>query len=252
MGDFTGQILTEIEKELLNRSFLKNVRVTRKFVVDIIGDDGFREELSLIIHHNKFHCYDVYTLMRSFFDSVDASMDRDAWLKYCYYYSLNFSFPEALPFPLCLEKNSVAEIFLRVLRIISGIQRKSKDNTWQSLYPIELLTDQEIEALEDKSEYLAFKRAYIHDFVYEMMKLNQEVIGYTTLDHICGVHHLAMKTARQLKASGYPIDLGRVSGAAIGHDIGKFGCKPDEMSRVAYYHYFYTGEWFEKRHIVYI
>ncbi len=252
MGDFTGQILAEIERELLNRSFLKNVHISRKFVVDIIGDDGFRDELSALIHQNKFHCFDVYALMHLFFDSVDPSMDRDAWLKYCYYYSLNFSFPEALPFVLVEDKKAVAEIFLRVLRIISGIQRKSKDNTWQSLYPIELLSDLEIEALEDKTEYLAFKRAYVHDFVYEMMKLNQEVIGYTTLDHICGVHHLAMKTARQLKAAGYPIDLGRVSGAAIGHDIGKFGCKPDEMNRVAYYHYFYTGEWFERRHIVYI
>ena len=252
MVDFTAQILAEIERELLNRTFLKNVHVTRKFVVDIIGDDGFRDQLSMMIHQNKFHSYDVYELMRPFFDSVDAEMDREAWLKYCYYYSLNFSFPEALPYALSEEKKPAAEIFLRVLRIISGVQRKSKDNTWQSLYPIELLTDFEIEDLEDKTEYLVFKRAYIHDFVYEMMKLNQEVIGYTTLDHICGVHHLAMKTARQLKASGYPIDLGRVSGAAIGHDIGKFGCKPDEMSRVAYYHYFYTGDWFERRHIVYI
>ncbi len=252
MGDFTGPILADIERELLNRSFLKNIHVTRKFVVDIIGDDVFRDRLSIMIQENKYHCFDVYELTRPFFNSVDEAKGRDEWLKICYYYSLSFSFPEALPYVLAEDVKPITEIFLRILRIISGIQRKSKDNTWQSLYPIELLTDVEIEALEDKTEYLAFKRAYIHDFVYEMMKLNQEVIGYTTLDHICGVHHLAMKTARQLKAAGYPIDLGRVSGAAIGHDIGKFGCKPDEMHRVAYYHYFYTGDWFERKHIVYI
>jgi len=252
MGDFTGQILAEIEKELLNRTFLKNIHVSRKFVVDIIGDDLFRETLSIMLRQNKFHAIDVYDLIYPFFKAINAEMDREAWLKSCYYYSLNFSFPEALPEALHADIKPAAEIYLRVLRIISNVQRKSKDNTWQSLYPIELLTEAEIEALEDKTEYVAFKRAFVHDFVYEMMKLNQEVIGYTTLDHICGVHHLAMKTARQLKSLGYPIDLGRVSGAAIGHDIGKFGCKPNEMNRVAYYHYFYTGEWFEKRHIVYI
>ena len=148
--------------------------------------------------------------------------------------------------------NSRAQVYLHVLKVISNFQRKGDDGTWQSQYPIELLSEQEIDQLEDKTEYLLFKKYYVSEYVYEMMKLNQEVIGFTTLDHICGVHHIAMKTARQLKAMGYPIDLGRVSGAAIGHDFGKFGCKKDEMSRVAYYHYFYTGEWFEKRDIVYI
>lgn len=41
------------------------------------------------------------------------------------------------------------------------------------------------------------------------------------------------------------IDLGLISGAALGHDIGKFGCKPGE--RVPYLHYYYTDQWFTQR-----
>ena len=245
-------ILGEIEKELLNRSFLKNFGLTRKKIVDLTGDDRFKEQLVVMVNENKYHCKDVFKLLSPFFESFIHEVGEDEWLKYFYQYSLKFSFPEAVAISLDVSKNRMAEVYLRVLKIIAHWQMKSKDGTWQSQYPLELLTESEIEQLEDKSEYLLFKHAYQHDYVYEMMKLNQEVIGYTTLDHICGVNHLAMKTARQLKNAGFPIDLGRVSGAAIGHDVGKFGCKVDEMHRVAYYHYFYTGEWFEKRGIVYI
>jgi len=250
--DSTSQMMVEIEKELLNRSFLKNVGLTRKEMVDFIGDEQFRENIATILRNKLFHCFDVYELMQPFFDHFPVKMEKLDWLKYIYQYALSFSFPEAVTDTLVFDKSKAAEVYLRLLRIIGAFQRRTKDQTWQSQYPIELLGESEIEALEDKSEYNLFKRYYTHDFVYEMMKLNQEVIGFTTLDHICGVHHIAMRTARQLKAAGYPIDLGRVSGAAIGHDIGKFGCKPDEMKRVAYYHYFYSGEWFEKRGIVYI
>ena len=245
-------ITVELEKELLNRSFLKNFGITRKAIIDLTSDERFKEQLKSMMDNNLYSCQAVFELLLPFFDSSSVQMDQEAWLNYFYQYALHFSFPDAITTTLTVAKNKVAEVYLRTLKIVAQWQMHSKDDTWQSQYPLELLTDKEIDALEDKTEYLAFKRAYQHLYVYEMMKLNQEVIGYTTLDHICGVNHLAMKTARQLKAAGFPIDLGRVSGAAIGHDVGKFGCKPDEMKRVAYYHYFYTGEWFENHGIVYI
>lgn len=252
MPNLTNQVYGEIERELLNRDFLKRVKVTRKVMSYIIGDDVFKSKLAKMIKNQNYHCNDVFNLLAPFFETLPIEKDRADWLKYIYQFTLSCSFPEAVSIKLDSDKNRAAEVFLVVLRVISSLQRKSSDETWQSKYSIELLTPDEIEDIEDPTEYLVFKKHYEDDFVYEMMKLNQDVIGFTTLDHICGVHHLAMRTARQLKSAGFPIDLGRVSGAAIGHDIGKFGCKPEEMHRVAYYHYFYTGEWFEKRNIVYI
>ena len=41
------------------------------------------------------------------------------------------------------------------------------------------------------------------------------------------------------------MDVALVSGAAAGHDLGKFGCRPGE--RVPYLHYFYTDQWFRRR-----
>ena len=110
-----------------------------------------------------------------------------------------------------------------------------------------LLEREEYKKFGSKDEYAIFIESFKNDYVYETMKLNQDIIGYTTLDHICGVHHIAMSIARQLYLKGIEIDLGLVSGAAAGHDIGKFGCKPEEENKVAYYHYYYSGEWFRKR-----
>ncbi len=36
-----------------------------------------------------------------------------------------------------------------------------------------------------------------------MMKLSEEVMGFNTLDHVCGVHYLCVHIGRQLKKSWY-------------------------------------------------
>ena len=50
---------------------------------------------------------------------------------------------------------------------------------------------------------------------------------------------------RPYHACGGCVDLPLLSGAAAGHDIGKFGCKSGE--RVPYLHYHYTDQWFTQR-----
>jgi nicotinic acid mononucleotide adenylyltransferase len=251
MIEYCGPIIREIEKEILNRTFLKKYKFERRRILEFLEQRFFEQRLEEMLKTQNFNALTVYELLEPLIRQLDSREATD-WPKYFYYYSLSFSFPEAVPIELDASRNRIAALYLRVLKVISEFQKHSVDGTWQSRYPILLLTDDEIAALEDPTEFLTFKRYFTGDYVYEMMKLNQDVIGYTTLDHICGVHHLALKIARQLKKLGYPLDLGRVCGAAAGHDVGKFGCKPDEMSRVAYYHYFYTGEWFERRGIVYI
>lgn len=68
---------------------------------------------------------------------------------------------------------------------------------------------------------------------------------YRTLEHIVGVHHVAVTAGRALRRGGVELDLALVSGSAIGHDIGKFGCRLGE--RVPYLHYYYTDQWFRRR-----
>jgi len=80
-----------------------------------------------------------------------------------------------------------------------------------------------------------------------MMRLSQELSPYRSLEHIANVHRMALYMARQLKRSGVPVDLCLISGAALTHDIGKFGCQKGE--RVPYLHYFYTDRWCRQQNI---
>ncbi len=161
---------------------------------------------------------------------------------------LSLSFPEAIEVSnvhgLKINKRNVF-LYLKLLRIISEFQKTSNDNTFQSRYPLVWLTVEERKKLEYSAEYKRFIKAIDEEYIYEMMKLSQEVLKYNTLDHICGVNQIALFIGRQCKEFGLPVDLGRVSGAAIGHDLGKYGCKGIELKRTPYFHYYYTDLWFK-------
>ena len=49
--------------------------------------------------------------------------------------------------------------------------------------------------------------------------------------------------ARQAAEAGLPVDVALVSAAALSHDIGKFGCRGEDASRIPYLHYYYTWQW---------
>jgi nicotinic acid mononucleotide adenylyltransferase len=217
----------------------------------ILGD-AFFEESERMEKEKDYSCSAVYLLMKEILLGLSGGVEPKDWLQYVYQYALNKSFPNAVQINMNMELDNASELYLDVLATVSENQKKSGDGTWQSKYAFEILKEPEIESLENGYEYERFVDVFRKDHVYEMMKLNQEVVGYSTLDHIMGVHYLALFVARQLKNAGISIDLGRVSGAAAGHDIGKYGCKGSEMKRVPYLHYYYTDEWFRKHDIVYI
>ena len=72
------------------------------------------------------------------------------------------------------------------------------------------------------------------------MRLGMEATPFDLASHTIGVHNIALHTAILAKKAGFPVDLPLVSAAALGHDIGKFGCRGEDLSRIAYLHYYYT------------
>jgi hypothetical protein len=67
--------------------------------------------------------------------------------------------------------------------------------------------------------------------------------------HTFGVRHVAVHTARQAKRAGLPVDVALVACTALSHDIGKFGCRGEDMPRIPYLHYYYTWKWLEERNM---
>ena len=111
---------------------------------------------------------------------------------------------------------------------------------------IHFLSIEEIKAKGYNREYLSLREIATKNFIYEFMRMGVELTPFNTLGHIAGVHYVAMHAARQLDSLKVPVDLGLVSGAAAGHDIGKYGCKKSEERRIPYLHYYYTDICFDR------
>jgi len=218
-----------------------------------INSPAFRSNINNIFLKQDFSCASVLKLAEDLISDIcQCRKSKEEWLEIFYQYCLSKSFPNASHMKIDDNTAKAAIVYLKLLRIVSEEQKKSKDNTFMSRYPLFFLTDEEQNELEDPTEYYRFVKAFKSEYIYELMKLAAEHLGYNTIDHVCGVHHLAVNIGRQLKELGEPVDLGRVSGAAASHDIGKFGCKEKELKRVPLLHYYYTDQWLKKQGLTYI
>ena len=138
-----------------------------------------------------------------------------------------------------------AVFLLSVLQVLFAAEDEllPRDPAWTFDFP----TEEELSGCACAASLGQMLRSWKREYVYELMRLGLEATPYRTLEHIAGVHHVAMTAARGLRRAGIPLDLALVSGSAAGHDIGKFGCRPGE--RVPYLHYYYTDLWFRRRRI---
>ncbi|MBK5242567.1 cytidyltransferase [Clostridium sp.] len=246
------EINQRISGKLLNPIFLKNNGIPKAIIEIFLSSPDYMENLNTMIDLKDFTCSRTLLIC----ENVIGNLCKDKFPKdalcYLYNYTLNKSFPKAVTIALDANLHPACELYLAVLRIVCAVQKGYNDNSWQSNYAMNFLLQAEIENLENNDEYIRFIKAFRNDYIYEMMKLNGEVFKYNTLDHICGVHYLSLHIARQLKEKDVQIDLGRVSGAAAGHDIGKYGCIGEELKRVPHLHYYYTDQWFKNHNINYI
>lgn len=246
------ELYNKISRDLSNNRWLEDAGLEQPFIKKHIDDDSFTGKLLAMVERKDFSCNGVLSLCRSMMDELAGSTAPLEWLPYIYQYTLSKSFPDAVVIDLINSLDTPCIIYLKVLRIVNQYQISFQDSSWQSKYHMAFLSPHEVDELESPGEYRTFLQAFLNEYIYEMMKLSQEVQGLSTLDHVCGVHFLSLFIGRQLKSAGLPIDLGRVSGAAAGHDIGKYGCKGHELKRVPYLHYYYTDQWFKKYDINYI
>lgn len=246
------EINQKISKKLLSQKYLKNHSIPKALIENFLSSPSYLENLRTMIECTDFTCKRTLLICEYAMNALCKDKIPKDTLSYLYNFTLNKSFPKAVTIVLDESLDVACELYLKVLRIVCTVQKGYKDNTWQSNYAMIFLSEEELSALENADEYVKFTKAFKKDYIYEMIKLNGEVFKYNTLDHICGVHYLSLHIARQLKKNKIQIDLGRVSGAAAGHDVGKYGCFGKDLKRVPHLHYYYTDQWFKKHNINYI
>lgn len=248
---YAKELYNKISRGLVNIKTLEDLDIKQDFIKRYIQDD-FKTGINDMTTDGDYSCNAVLSLCREMLDVLGGENSPSDWLSYIYHFTLSKSFPEAVTVPLDSRLDKACSLYLSLLRIVSEFQKTSDDGTWQSTFPIFPITEEEEKRLESPIEYRRFTQAFKQDYIYELMKLSRDVLNYNLLDHICGVHYLALFIGRQLNNTGLPVDLGRVSGSAAGHDIGKYGCKGTELRRVPYLHYYYSDQWFKKHDINYI
>ena len=205
-----------------------------------IESEGYMQRFAGLFNGTRLRCADVLALCRPELEMLCPGEPSEGWLAYAYDYARRLLYPEktgAEPFA------PGAVFLLSVLQVLFAAEAEllPHDPAWT----FDFLTDDELAGSPSAPSYQRFLRLWRREFVYELMRLGLEVTPYRTLEHIAGVHHLAVTAARALRKSGVAVDVALVSGAAAGHDLGKFGCRPGE--RVPYLHYFYTDQWFRRR-----
>ena len=181
--------------------------------------------------------------LEAFRPVLDAAPEpEEGWALCAYRTAVSLLYPQADPDHTPRQRDG-ALCFLQFLRTLFDAEREVLPfDFWLDFA---FCTEEELKGSGLAEEYRLFLRRWREEYVYELLRLGREVTPFRTCEHIAGVHHVSMTVSRAFKAGGGKIDLGLISAAAAGHDIGKFGCKPGE--RVPYLHYYYTDQWFSWR-----
>ncbi len=212
----------------------------RRTLQEMMKSPAWTDGLSgLFPIRERLSCARVLELCEPILDQICPRPPEQGWGPFAYQYVCHLMFPDNGFAPEADLCGSGAEFYLTVLQLLLDCERSALP--FDPMLDFQFLTEEEYEACDKAREYRRFLAAWRGEFLYELMRLGMEFTPFKTLNHIAGVHYIAMTAARCLAAAGAEVDLALISGAAAAHDVGKFGCRPGE--RVPYLHYYYTDQW---------
>ena len=211
-------------------------------LLERLESENYIQRFAPLYDGTRLRCGDVLELCRPELAELSGGEPEGGWLRFAYDFARRQLFPEKEA-PAAYDAGAV--FFLSLLQVLFAAEREKLpfDPAWDFAF----LSEAEAAECACGASYRQMLRQWKREYVYEMMRLGLEVTPYRTLEHIAGVHHIALTCGRALRRSGTAVDLALVSGSAAGHDIGKFGCHPGE--RVAYLHYYYTDLWFRRHRL---
>ncbi len=232
-----------ILSNLLKKEVLKKIKINKDEMRSILSNEKFLYKVASDTKNERHSCLDVYNMTIDILKEVCSELPDD-WMNYVYEYILDKSFPNAVTIKLEEKYEKAALLYLNLLKVV--FEYDELVYGFDRFSTFQFLTEEELESCNYPNEYNMFMQEFNESYIYQLMRLSKEITEHNTIDHIAGVHYVSMHIARQLSKIAVPVNISIVSGAAIGHDIGKYGCRKSEQHRVAYLHYYYTDQWFKK------
>ena len=248
----SAMLYKEIHERMIEKWFLKQMGMSEEQMEELLSR-GFLPEIAKTIagsadDRGRFSAKKTAEAADVLLDQLTYgtnsgeadALRSDSRLQNAYNYVLGNLFPEKLAVngAACSigERNTSRESLL-LLQLLQAVFRcEAYTAAFDPTVDIHFLGIDEIKSKGYNREYLRLRELAAKYYIYEFMRIGVELTPFNTLGHIAGVHYVAMHAARQLEALKVPVDLGIVSGAAAGHDIGKYGCKKSEERRIPNLH----------------
>ena len=195
----------------------------RKDFLQALERENYMQRFAPLLDGGRVQCAEALELCRDTLGQLCPQEPQEGWLACAFSFARRQLFPEQEQEASC---GAGAAFLLSVLQVLFAAEREMLP--FDPLWDFDFLSEEEQADNPCAAGYGQMLRLWKREYVYEMMRLGLEVTPFRALEHIAGVHHIAVTMGRGLKKSGIPVDLALVSGAAAGHDIGKFGCRPGE------------------------
>lgn len=236
------EVYKKLESFLTSKVFLKELEMSKKTMVKLLQENGWQENIKYLLSLEEITCNEILKAAETTLDLIEPCPE-EGWLEFTKNNILEKLFPTGRP----IKKSAGMAMLLRVIRFFIDWQNeKTKFNPARNIL---FLKEEELLESGIQEEYKKFLDFWNNNYIYEFMLLSKELTSFNTIGHIAGVHFVAMHIAWQLKQIHIPIDIALVSGAAAGHDLGKYGCKPREAAKIPYLHYYYSDQLFKANHM---
>ncbi|MDO4516316.1 MAG: hypothetical protein Q4C76_04165 [Bacillota bacterium] len=199
------------------------------------------EALMALSAHDSRVCRQTLALCQPAMAALGAQVD-DRWLAALYDQLTANLFPDETTGHVRRPLDPAETLYLAVLELVLS-QPVSVSDSLLDLLP---LPEDSIPGSRVELQYRRFRKLFGENHVVTLMRLGREIMPFDPASHTIGVHNVALHTAKMAKLAGIPVDLPLVSAAALGHDVGKFGCRGEDAQRIPYLHYYYTWQWFSE------
>lgn len=236
----------ELVHSLTEKAFLKNIKISKKSMLELLQKEDWYENIRYVMQKKKYSCRDIFKVTEKTL-ALLSEEPAQGWFLYINDCARSELFPENYRAERTVQYEAGRLYYLEILRVFLRYEKRTSE--FDPKLTMLFLSNEEAEKYDCAEEYLRFTKFCRNNYIYEFMRIGSEITEFDTLGHISGVHFVAMHMAKQLSSFGVPIDLALVSGAAAGHDIGKYGCKLEEAKRIPYLHYYYTYEFFKRNNM---
>ncbi|HWR22821.1 MAG TPA: hypothetical protein VN366_05015 [Feifaniaceae bacterium] len=216
-------------------------QLSKKTLRELMQGCGFRGRLSLFLANDTYFSGDILALCQPVMERLCPEDQPEDWLFFVYDLLKNGLFPQESAQTVSLERLRASLFYLGVYRLL--LEGEQTEKPFSPDTHFQFATSEECKGSPTRQQYAEFLRVVQSVFFVELMRIGRDTMPFDMLGHVAGVHHVAMRMARQLKEKGAAVDLPLISAAAATHDIGKYGCKGEEQKRIPYLHYYYTEQW---------